>query len=294
MKHKLQIFKTVAYHSSFTKAAEQLFISQPAVSKAIRSLENDYKTTFFNRTHHAVQLTPDGTSFLIYVNKILDIYAEIDTQFLSKKEDFSSHINFGASTTIASYIIPKLIAKYRLQFPQTSFHIESENSEAIESLILNQQLDFGITEGKNSNRKLQYKPFIKDEIVLVTNAKNTSHRKGIISSKTLQELPIIEREIGSGTRDIIYEFLQTKNIKQLNNVVTLNSTEAIKNYLYYSNSYALISIHAVSDDLIQNKLKVIDIKDVTIERWFYFVSRTGYQSEIMNNFEQYMRLNYNF
>lgn len=294
MKHKLQIFKTVAYHSSFTKAAEQLFISQPAVSKAIRSLENDYKTTFFNRTRYTVQLTPDGTSFLIYANKILDIYAEIDTHFLSKKEDFSSQINFGASTTIANYIIPKLIAKYRLQFPQTSFHIESENSEAIESLILNQQLDFGITEGNNSNKKLQYKPFIKDEIVLVTNSKNKSHKKGIITSKTLQELPIIEREMGSGTRDIIYEFLQTKNIKQLNNVVTLNSTEAIKNYLYHSNNYALVSIHAVSDDLIQNKLKVIDIKDLTMERWFYFVCRTGYQSKIMDNFEQYIRFNYNF
>ncbi len=294
MKTKLHIFKTVAYHSSFTKAAEQLFISQPAISKSIRNLENDYKTTFFLRKRNSIELTDDGKAFLIYANKILDLYAELENHFINKHTKFPSLISFGVSTTIASYIIPKILAKFRIQFPQTNFKITSENTEDIEDLILNQQLDFGIIEGRNTNRKLQFKKFIKDEIVLVTNAKNDAFKKGVITIKTLCEIPIIEREIGSGTREIIHDFLSANNIKKLNTVVTLNSTEAIKNYLYYSDNYALVSISAVREDLINNKLKIIDIKDLAIERWFYFVSRTGYQSNLMDYFETYVRNNHNF
>lgn len=283
------IFKIVAYHASFTKAAEQLYISQPAVSKAIRNLEDEYKRTFFLRKRSSIELTEDGKAFLVYVDRILSIFAEMEEQFINQKEALPTAISFGVSTTLANYIIPKIIANFRLQYPKINFEIKSGNSEEIENLILNQQLDFGITEGNNTNRKLQFKKFIKDEIVLVTNANNVSIKNDTIDIKTLSTLPFIERESGSGTREMIYEFLKKSKIKKLNTVVTLNSTEAIKHFLYYSNSYALVSIHAVNEDLIHNKLKIIDIKNLSIERWFYFVSRTGYQSKVMDLFQKFCR-----
>lgn len=294
MKTKLHIFKIVAKHLSFTKAAEQLFISQPAVSKAIKNIEEEYKTTFFIRKRNSIELTTDGKSLLLYANKILAIFSEMENQFLHKKDAFPKFLNFGVSTTIANYIVPKVIAKFRVQFPETKFKITSDNSENIEELILNEEIDFGITEGRNTHRKLQFKKFIKDEIVLVTNAKNPAFKKGIIDIDTLQKIPVVAREMGSGTKEIIDEFLLSNNIKQLNNVVTLNSTEAIKNYLFHSDNYGLVSINAVGDELINNKLKIIDIKDLTIERWFYFVKRTGYQSNTLDYFENFIRHNYNF
>ena len=294
MKTKLHTFKVVANYLSFTKAAEQLFISQPAISKTIRNLEEDYKTTLFLRKRNSIELTNDGKSFLIYANKILEVYAEMENQFLHKNEAFPDFINFGVSSTAANYIIPKVIAKFRFQFPKTKFEITTGNSDDIEELILNQKLNFGIIEGKNTNRRLQFNTFIKDEIVLVTNAKNNTFKKGSISLKTLQEIPFIMREMGSGTKEIVFEHLNNLHIKKLNTVVTLNSTEAIKNYLFNSDNYAFISIHAISEDLINNKLKIIDVKDLTIERWFYFVSRTGYQSSLMTSFEKYTLNNYNF
>ncbi|WP_418512152.1 LysR substrate-binding domain-containing protein [Corallibacter sp.] len=294
MKTKLHIFKTVAKHLSFTKAAEQLYISQPAISKAIKNLEQEYKTTFFVRKRNSIELTIEGKSFLIYVNKILAIYSEMDEQFLHKNETFPEFINFGVSTTLSNYVIPKVIAKFRMQFPQTKFDIVSDNSENIENLILNEEIDFGITEGNFSNPKMHFKKFIKDEIVLVTNVNNSSFKKGSIDIKELQKIPIIEREKGSGTREIIDRFLVKNNISKLNCVVTLNSTEAIKNYLYNSNDYALLSINAINDDLINNNLKIIDIKGLSIERWFYFVKRTGYLSNSLEKFEKFIRLNHNF
>lgn len=294
MKTKLHIFKVVAIHLSFTKASEQLFLSQPAVSKTIRNLEETYKITLFLRKRNSIELTNEGKAFLIYTNKILDIYTEMENQFLHQNNTFPEVINFGVSTTVANYIIPKVIAKFRTQFPKVKFEITSGNSDDIEELILNQKLNFGIIEGKNTNRKLQFKEFIKDEIVLVTNVQNNSFKKDVISLKELQEIPIILREMGSGTKEIIFEYLNKHQIKKLNTVVTLNSTEAIKNYLFNSDNYAFISIHAISEELINNKLKIIDVKDLNIERWFYFVSRTGYQSNLMNYFEKYTLNSYNF
>ena len=256
MKTKLHIFKTVAHYSSFTKAAEHLFISQPAISKTIRNLEDTYKITLFLRKRNSIELTPDGKAFLVYTNRILEIYSEMEHQFLHQNKQFPDLISFGVSTTLANYIIPKVIAKFRIQFPQTKFKIISGNSEDIETLILNQELDFGITEGKNTNRKLQFNKFIKDEIVLATRMQNDVYKKGSITIDILQKIPMIEREMGSGTREIIYAFLNTHNIKKLNAVVTLNSTEAIKNYLYHSDNFALLSISAISDDLANNKLKI--------------------------------------
>jgi len=294
MKTKLHIFKIVAKYLSFTKAAEQLYISQPAISKAIKNLEQEYKTTFFIRKRNSIELTVEGKSFLVYVNKILAIYSDMDEQFLHKNDIFPEFINFGVSTTLSNYVIPKVIAKFRTQFPQTKFNIISNNSEAIENLILNEEIDFGITEGNFANPKLHFEKFIKDEIVLVTNVENTSFKKGSIDVKTLQKIPMIEREKGSGTKEIIDTFLVDHHITKLTSVVTLNSTEAIKHYLYNSNDYALLSINAISDDLVYNKLKIIDIKDVSIERWFYFVKRTGYISNALENFEKFIRTNYNY
>lgn len=294
MQTKLHIFKVVAQHLSFTKAAEQLHISQPAISKTIRNLEETYKTSFFTRKRNSINLTKEGKSFLIYVNKIIEIYNQMDEQFLYKNETFPETINLGVSTTLSNYVLPKTIAKFRNQFPNTIFNIISDNTIAIEDLILKETINFGITEGQSSNPKLHYSKFIKDEIVLVTNANNTSFSKGIITKDTLVNLPIAQRETGSGTKSIIDSTLKINNLKLNNVVVTFNSTQAIKNYLYHSEDYALLSINAVTEDLISNRLKVIDIKDFTINRWFYFVKRTGYISKQLENLERFIKNSHNF
>ena len=290
----MHIFKVVAEHLSFTKASERLFISQPAVSKTIKNLEEAYKSNFFIRKRNSIELTEDGKAFLIYVDRILSIYDEMEQQFLILKDTLPENIHFGVSTTAANYIIPKILAKFSMQYPQVHFEITSGNSEEIESLILNEHLNFGITEGKNTNKQLHFKKFIKDEIVLVTNVQNTSIKNNTIDKSALQQLPLVERELGSGTRNIIYDILKENHINDLNTTLHLNSTEAIKNYLYHSDSYAFLSIHSLTEDLTSNKLKIIDIKDINMERWFYFVSRTGYNSKVMEYFEKFVRSNYNF
>ncbi|WP_066223262.1 LysR family transcriptional regulator [Formosa haliotis] len=293
MKVKFKIFKEVALNLSFTKSAEILNLSQPAVSKTIRTLEDTYKKTFFTRLGNNIELTPDGLDFLDYVEKILALHADLDNHFLTLDQDEQKHIKFGASTTLADFILPQILAKSEKNTPNTTIQLISGNTEHIEHLITSLQLDFGIIEGSSHNKQLQYEKFIKDEIVLVTHANNPKFKTGVLQLEDLKNLPMVEREHGSGTREIIYKKLNEYGIKQLNSNVTLHSTIAIKNYLYHSKSYALLSIHSVSDDLLNNKLKVIDIQNFNFERWFYFVSRQGFQSKTKDFFEKLIKLNHN-
>ncbi|WP_435135325.1 LysR family transcriptional regulator [Formosa sp. A9] len=293
MNTKFHIFKEVALQLSFTKAAEQLNLSQPAISKTIKTLEDTYKKTFFTRLGNQIELTKDGLIFLEYTEKIIALFSDLDNQFLTLAPHEQKHITFGASTTLADFILPQILAKSEKNTPNTSLQLISGNTNYIERLITKQQLDFGIIEGSSNNKQLQYEKFIKDEIVLVTSASNPKFKTGTLQLNDLKQLPFVEREKGSGTREIIYKKLHQQGISSLQSTVTLSSTIAIKNYLYHSKSYALLSAHAINDDLINNKLKIIDIQNFTIERWFYFVSRQGFQSKTKDFFEKLIRLNHN-
>ena len=293
MNYKLKTFIKVAQHSSFTLASKELNISQPAVSKTISKLEEEYNTSFFNRSRNSISLTNEGKIFLDYAYKITELFEELENSFLVNEESSSLEFNLGLSTTIATYVMPKVLAKIQQNSNNIKFNIISGNTKDIEHKILNQELEFGIVEGKSSNQLLRYSKFIKDEIVLVTSTNNTNS-KSSISKQELSKIPYIGREIGSGTREIIEETLKKNNITKLNRVITLNNTEAIEQYLHYSNSYALLSIHAVTEKLIQNKLKIVDIKGLSFEREFDFVCRTNYQSKKMNLLYKLIKTNYNF
>lgn len=293
MKHQLKVFIKVAQHLSFTLASKELNLSQPAVSKGISKLEEEYNTAFFNRSRNSISLTNEGKVFLDYAYRIMALYEELENSFLLNQTDAPLHFELGLSTTIATYIMPKVLAKIQQSTKNIQFNVISSNTKEIEQKILNKTLDFGIVEGKSSNQILTYTPFINDEIVLVTGA-NNRQTKNHITQEELVEVPFVGRELGSGTRDIIEEVLKKNKIKPLNKVITLNSTEAIEQYLYHSDSYALLSIHAITEKLIQNQLRVIDIKGIAFEREFYFVHRTGYQSKKMDLLRQLIETNYNF
>ena len=293
MKNQLKIFIKVAQHLSFTLASKELNLSQPAVSKNISKLEEQYNTNFFSRSRNAISLTNEGKVFLDYAYRITSLYEELENSFLLNQTDTRLNFELGLSTTIATYIMPKVLAKIQQNTKNIQFNVTSSNTSDIERKILNKSLDFGIVEGKTSNQILTYTTFIKDEIVLVTSA-NNHQRKVSITPNALTKVPFVSREMGSGTRDIIEEVLAKNKIESLNSVITLNSTEAIEQYLYHSNAYALLSIHAVTEKLTQNKLRIVDIKGLNFEREFYFVHRTGYQSKKMDLLRQLINTNYNF
>jgi DNA-binding transcriptional LysR family regulator len=289
MDFRFQVFKTVADKLNFTKASEHLYISQPAVSKHIRLLEQHYHTTLFERQGNKIKLTTEGKVLLSHTNQLLEHYRAIDNYFLILNQEISKNIALGASTTIAQYILPPLLVKLREAYPETKLSLVNANSTEIEEMINRQEVDFGLIEGTQNNPLLEYEYFTEDEIVLVCKNGLHSVRNDELSLKDLNNIPLIFRESGSGTRKIIQKKLKKVNLseKDLTIEAVLGSTESIKNYVLNSNSYAFLSIHSIQAELREQKMQIIDVKGLEINRRFYFVKKKGQNSttyETLKNF----------
>ena len=200
---RLKVFKTVADRLSFTKAAAELLISQPAVTKQINELERLLGKPLFLRHGNRISLTDDGVRLLEYANRILALYGELRDAFVEEQGAFSGEIRLGASTTLSQYVLPGLLAKFRKLYPDVRVTLFNGNTEQIERQIADGKLDFGMIEGTASNPALHYELFMDDELVLVTSASNTSFTREEITAADLPALPLVIRENGSGTLDVL-------------------------------------------------------------------------------------------
>lgn len=290
---RLQVFYSVATRLNFTKAANELFISQPAVTKHIKEIEQQYQCTLFIRGGNKIELTTQGKILLNYAEKIKHLYQELDSEIAFLNQENQGFLRIGMSTTAAQYVLPKYLAQFKKSFPYIELELHTGNTENIENLLTNQTIDLGIVEGKSKRSGMSYTPFLKDELVLCTQTKTSI--KSIISKDELLKIPFVHREKGSGSLEIIASVLAKNKIKisDLTTEVTFENTESIKNYLLNSNTFAFLSISAIYEELQHNLLKIIDVEDVTMERYFYLISNQGENSKTSNLFINFIN-NHNF
>ena len=285
MDFRLNVFVEVARHLSFTKAARELFISQPAITKHIQELENIYKVQLFNRIGGKISLTPQGEIFLKHANEILAQYKLLANEMELVTEQFSGELKIGASTTIAQYLIAPLLADFIVRFPQVKVSLFTGNSEQIEDALENKKIDIGLVEGSRRSNHLKYSPLAKDELVLVTSSQNPIGEGVAVTD--IATLPLVLREVGSGTLEVIEKALLENGIKlsDLNILLHIGTTEGIKNFLKTSkNSYAIVSIISVLEELKNNDLKIVDIVGMEMLREFVFVTMQGGQNTRLERF----------
>lgn len=273
--HKLIVFYHTAKHLNTTKAAEILRISQPAVSKSIKELEREMGLTLFEREKGRLTLTPAGKYLLEQSEDLIERERTIAFNLQHMKEAFSGTLHIGASTTLSQYILPELLAQFRERYPQIKIILISGNTDQIEQELLNRNIQLAFIEGTPSQPDIHYIPFLKDEIVLVASSKNTT--RDSITKDQLKELKFVVREKGSGTYNIIQRHLSDAGIslKELNQQMVIGSTEGIKQYLKYSDCYALVSIFSIRDQLACGMLKIVDIDDLEITRTLYAIHKQG-------------------
>ncbi|MFE3867809.1 LysR family transcriptional regulator [Flavobacterium sp. LS2P90] len=277
MDFRLKVFFTVANRLSFTKAATELFITQPAISKHIQELEEQYKIKLFDRNGSKILLTKAGELLLKHTKNIFEIYREIDFDLSALINQQQGTLRLGASTTISQYIIPPLLARFHQKLQDIKVTLLNGNTEQIESALLNKEIEIGIVEGQSKNQSIKYTKFLKDELVLVCNSKNPLVSKEEITKEDLKNMRFLMREQGSGTLEVIEYALRPFEIKlsQLTIEMQLGSTESIKSYLMNSDCVAFISIHAINNELKNNELTIIDVKNLMIERFFYIITLQG-------------------
>lgn len=290
---RLRVFCSVATFSSFTKAAEEMFITQPAVTKNIKELESELGIRLFNRIANKITLTEAGRLLLHYTEHVLVLDKKFMFDLGILKQKFTGDLKLGASTTIGQYVLPPILAKFKNEQPEIELSLLNDNTQRIETALINRQLDLGIVEGNSKNSQLKYIPFIKDEIVAVAHSSQPLFEKDEITLEELKKIPLVLRELGSGSLEVITDKLKKKNVKlkDLNVVMHLGSTESIKTFLANSNSIGLISINAVSKEIANGEFKIIDITDFDIVRCFYFIHLHGVPSGFT---EMFMKYSFNY
>jgi len=292
---RLKVFYTVAQRLSFTKAAAELFITQPAVTKHIKELEHQLNVQLFKRNGNNINLTTAGKVLLQYTEKIFQTYTELDAELAQLNNIEAGTLHIGASTTVAQTILPRLLALFKKTYPAISFSFMQGNTDYITQQVLTEKVDIAIVEGAAHYPQIAYAPFAKDEIVLVTRAGNQLAKKSEISPKQLTSIPLILREAGSGTLDVIFNALTAVQInpKDLQIEIQLESSIAIKEYLLYSETATFLSIQSVISELKYNELTIVDIKGLQIFRTFEFIQLQGKYTKLTELFKRFCLSNYN-
>ncbi len=287
---RLKVFYTAAKQQSFSRAAEELFISQPAVSKHIRALESYFKVKLFVRHGSKISLTPDGQVLFQYTKEIFSLYRKLQFSMDKRAKRNSGHLRLGSSTTLTQYILPRFLNQFHGEYPEITLEVINGNSQRIETALLNKEIELGIIEGRTQKRDFKYTPFLKDELVLVTRSDHPIAQKGAISVEELKGVSMVLREFGSGTLQVLRHYLKKMglSLKDLNVELVLGNTEGIKAYLKNTRCFAVLSLNSVLEELQRKEFTVVELPGPSLNRFFYFINPQGDNDPLAKMFMQFV------
>ena len=280
---RLKVFRTVAEVMSFRKAAEVLHLSQPAVSQQIRALEEEARVRLFDRAGgdgHGSQiaLTEAGRVLLVYANRAAATMAEAERALAALNHEVTGELRLGASTTVAQYLLPRILGAFLKQYPHVRMSVVSGNTEEIAEAVAEEKVALGIIEGPPMRRDVKTEPMAPDELVLIVNPGHAwAQRTGGIPAAELATVPLLLRERGSGSRRVVERALKEAGLplKSLKVAMELDSTEAIISGVEAELGAGFVSRWAVGKVLRLGSVKVVGVEGLEILRDFSFVRLAG-------------------
>ncbi|WP_276484435.1 LysR substrate-binding domain-containing protein [Paraflavitalea pollutisoli] len=286
------VFYEVANQLSFSKAAEVLFISQPAITKHIQTLEKQYKVSLFERKGNSVSLTAEGKILFTYVVQGRELQRQLEFD-ITRQTDLhiaKGSLTLGTSTTISLYVIPPVFSAFHQQYPNIDLTLVNRNSESILKALLDHEIDLAITQGKNNINTVKYQYFLTDEVIPVCSARSTLAKRKLIQPEELKNIPVALRERGSGTLSAVTEALQKcrLSIGDIKRRIVLGGTEALKNFLLDDTCLGFLPLRSVAKQLKNGELVRLNIPGISIQRPFYFVQRRGSEADRIN--QQFIKL----
>ena len=269
---RLQVFHTVARLLSFTKAAESLHMTQPAVTFQVRQLEEYFNTRLFDRTHNRISLTEAGERVYGYADKIFALYAEMENSVRDLTGEVSGVLLLGASTTIAEYMLPALLGDFKAKYPEVSIRLQVANTDGIVSMVENNTIDLGVVEAPVSNKNLVVENCRMDRMVLIVPPAHPLAERESVPINELLNYPYICREEGSGTREVMLEAMNIAGAspQDMNIVMELGSPEAVKGAVEAGMGLSILSRATIEKELKLGSLVAIELQQ-PVERPFSFV-----------------------
>lgn len=287
---RLQVFHTVARQLSFTKAAELLFMTQPAVTFQVKQLEEHFNTRLFERSHGKISLTPAGELTLDYAERILNLTEEMEARISELTGQVSGPLLIGASTTIAEYMLPKLLGEFKRRHPETQARLTVANSETIENKVADHTLDLGLIETASHHPQLISHVCCKDELVMICAPDCELAKLSVVTPAQMATHPYISRESGSGTRECIDDYFKGSGVSQdeLNLVMELGSREAIKGAVSAGLGVAVVSFTTVAKELQLGELAAVPM-DPPLRRELSLVyPEEKFRSKLLQSFLDFL------
>jgi DNA-binding transcriptional LysR family regulator len=275
---RLVVFRAVAEQHSFRKAAEELFLTQPAVSLQIKALEEDIGVQLFDRTGTRIALTEAGKVLLGYSRQVNALFAQAEHEIAALSGAHAGHLALGASSTIAQYVLPRLLGEFTREHPRVHPTMISGNTEQIVEAVEEQKIDLGLIEGPALSRDVKAEPFLEDELVLIVAAAHEWAELKSIPCSEIAAAPLLMRERGSGTRRVVELALAQKGVKakSLRIVMELDSTEAIKSAVEAGLGIGFVSRSAIAKDLrLDKSFRIVEVQGLSIKREFLLAYAAG-------------------
>jgi DNA-binding transcriptional LysR family regulator len=275
---RLVVFRAVAEQLSFRKAAEEMYLTQPAVSLQIKALEEDLGVQLFDRTGAHITLTAAGKVLRDYCEQVRMLLVQAEHEIAALSGEHAGQLALGASTTIAQYVLPRLLGEFRREYPRVHPTLISGNTEHIVEAVEKQKIALGFIEGPARSREVKTEPFLEDELVLIVSTAHEWAERNSVSCSEIASAPLLMRERGSGTRHVIEMALERRDVKRrsLHVVMELDSTEAIKSAVEAGLGIGFVSRWAIAKDLrLDNSFKIVEVEGLNIKRQFLVAYPSG-------------------
>ena len=287
--HQLRILKAIATEKTFTKAAEILYLSQPSLSKQIKKLEESLDVILLNREHNKISLTEDGKIFLEYSERILALCEESCRILIDLRNGDSGYLIIGASQTIGTYLMPKILTGFTLKYPHIDLNIEIDSTRAIVEGIINNEIDIAVVGGEipdHRKKNLIIEHFAYDELKLIVSKSHPAAKSRIININDLYCLDFITLNYNSSVKKLVDKILIHSQIQpnRLNIILELNSIEGIKTAVSSGLGAAFVSASAIEKELELELIEVVQIENLQIIRNISIISNSGLHKSSAFNF----------
>ena len=293
---QLRILKAVATEKSFTKAAEILFLSQPYLSKQIKTLEQNLDVCLLKRNSNTIKLTENGQIFLQYADRILALCEESCRALIDLKNGERGNLSVGASQTIGTYLMPRLLALFAQNYPQINLKVQVNSTRLISKQISDRQIDIAVVGGEvpqELKQNLKVEHFVEDELNLIISNFHPFAKRKKIKKEDLYNLNFITLPINSTIRKFVDSVLKQNNIEidQLKVIMQLNSIEAIKTAVSLGLGAAFVSSSAIEKEIKLKTVEILEIEDLKITRILSIVSNSDrYKSKAFDLFYKELRI----
>jgi DNA-binding transcriptional LysR family regulator len=286
---RLQVFYTVAKQLSFTKAAEQLFMTQPAVTFQVKQLEEQFNTRLFERSHGRIALTPAGRLVMDYAERVLSLTEEMDTRVAELTGAVAGPLLLGASTTIAEYILPKILGEFKAEHPEVQAHMTVANSETIVSRVADHALDVGLIESPSYLATLHSEVCCDDELVVICAPDHPVSKRASVRAAELAASPWVRREVGSGTREFTDNYLRECGVvpEDLHVIMELGSPEAMKGVVETGIAIAVLSRATIAKELELGSLVAVPLAPRLIRSLSLVHPKERFRSRLLTTFVEF-------